>query len=82
MKFAPKKYKLIHFTRSKRFNLKASICLGGIEKAPKAEIHILGIWVDPKLRWLVHLSKVQKKASTQIRALVQTIASTWGASFL
>ena len=25
MKFAPMKYELIHFTRSKRFNLKASI---------------------------------------------------------
>ena len=43
MKFVPKKYELIYFTRSKRFNLEASICLGGIEKAPKAEVRILGI---------------------------------------
>ena len=76
MKFAPKKYKLIHFTRSKRFNLEASICLGGIEKAPKAEVRILGIWVDPKLRWSAHWSKVQQKANTQIGALVRTTAST------
>jgi hypothetical protein len=51
MKFALKKYKLIYFTRSKRFNLKAGIHLGGIEKTPKTEVRILGIWVDPKLRW-------------------------------
>ena len=82
MKFAPMKYELIHFTRSKRFNPKASIHLGGIEKAPKAEVRILGIWVDPKLKWSAHWSKVQKKASTQIGALVRTTASTWGASFL
>jgi hypothetical protein len=43
MKFAPMKYELIHFTRSKKFNLKASIYLGGIEKAPKLEVCVLGI---------------------------------------
>jgi hypothetical protein len=43
IKFALIKYKLIYFTRSKRFNPKASIYLGGIEKAPKAEVHILGV---------------------------------------
>src|SRR3984893_4015457 len=82
MKFAPMKYELIHFTRSKRFNLKASIHLGGIEKAPNSEVRVLGIWVDPKLKWSAHWSKVQMKASTQIGALVRTTASTWGASFL
>ena len=82
MKFALMKYKLIYFIRSKRFNLKASIHLGGIEKAPKLEVRVLGIWVDPKLKWSAHWSKVQKKASTQIGALVRTTASTWGASFL
>ena len=43
MKFALMKYKLIYFTKSKRFNSKASIYLGGIEKAPKLEVYILGI---------------------------------------
>ena len=82
MKFTLIKYKLIYFIRSKKFNLKASIHLGGIEKAPKSEVRVLGIWVDPKLKWSAHWSKVQKKASTQIGALVRTTASTWGASFL
>jgi hypothetical protein len=82
MKFAPRKYELIHFTRSKRFNLRAGIQIGGIEKAPIVEVRVLGIWVDPKLRWLAHWSKVQEKSSKQIGALVRTTASTWGASFL
>ena len=43
MKFALMKYKLIYFIKSKKFNLKASIHLGGIEKAPKLEVHVLGI---------------------------------------
>jgi hypothetical protein len=43
MKFAPKKYQLIYFTRSKRFNLQAGIQIGGIEKAPVEEVRILGI---------------------------------------
>ena len=76
MKFASRKYELIYFTKSKRFNLKASIYLGRIEKKPKAEVHILGVWVDSKLKWSVYWRKVQKKASIQIRAFVQTTAST------
>jgi hypothetical protein len=82
MRFALKKYELIHFTRSKGFNLQAGIQLGEGGKAPTQEVRILGIWVDPKLKWSAHWSKVQQKASAQIGALVRTTASTWGASFL
>jgi hypothetical protein len=82
MKFAPRKYELIHFTRRKGFNLQAGIQIEGIEKAPKEGVRILGIWVDPKLKWSAHWSKVQEKSSAQIGALIRTTASTWGASFL
>ena len=58
MKFALMKYKLIYFTKSKRFNPKASIYLEEIEKKPKTEIHILRVWVDPKLKWSAHWKKV------------------------
>jgi hypothetical protein len=82
MKFAPKKYELIHFARSKRFNLQAGVKVGGTEKAPTTEVRILGIWVDPKLKWSAHWGKVQEKSSKQMEALIRTTASTWGASFL
>jgi hypothetical protein len=45
-------------------------------------VRILGIWVDPKLKWSAHWGKVQEKSSKQMGALIRTTASTWGASFL
>src|SRR3982074_1384771 len=82
MKFAPKKYELIHFSRCRRFNLRAGIRLEGETKTPSPDICILGIWVDTKLQWSAHLREAKKKAASQIGALVRTTASTWGASFL
>jgi hypothetical protein len=81
MRFAPTKYELIHFTRSRQFNLRASIHLGSIEKQPSSDIRVLGVWLDTKLRWSAHFREVQQKASAQIGALTRTTASTWGASF-
>jgi len=43
MKFAPKKYELIHFSRCRRFNLRAGIRLEGETKTPSPDIRILGI---------------------------------------
>jgi hypothetical protein len=82
MKFAPSKYELIHFTRSRRqFNLQASVQLGGMEKQPSPDVRVLGVWLDTKLRWIAHSREVQRKASTQTGALTRIAASTWGASF-
>ena len=39
MKFALKKYKLIYFTKSRRFNLSTGIQIGEIEKASAKEVH-------------------------------------------
>ena len=42
--FAPKKYKLIHLTRSsKKLNMKARIDLGAHQVAPKAVLKVLGL---------------------------------------
>src|SRR6187402_1977695 len=82
MKFAPAKYELIHFAKSRQFNLKASIRLNGNEKQPSPDVRILGVWLDTKLRWSAHFREVQKKASAQTGALTRITASTWGASFI
>ena len=81
MRFAPKKYELIHFTRSRQFNLGASVRLDGTEKQPSPDIRVLGVWVDIKLRWSAHLREAQLKAKAQTGALTRIAASTWGASF-
>jgi len=81
MKFAPNKYELIHFTRSRQFNLQASVHLEGTEKQPSTDIRVLGIWLDTKLRWTAHAREVQRKANAQTGALTRIAASTWGASF-
>jgi hypothetical protein len=43
MKFARRKYELIHFTRRKGFNLQVGIQIEGIEKAPIEGVRILRI---------------------------------------
>ena len=82
MRFALQKYELIYFACSRRFNLQAGIHLNGVEKSLTKEVHVLGVWLNPKLQWTAHWKQIEKKAMSQIGALVQTTASTWGASFL
>jgi hypothetical protein len=83
MQFAPQKYELIHFSRKyKKFNMQASIQIGEMEKCPSQSVRILGIWVDPKLKWTAHWKELQRKAAGQAGALARLTASTWGASFI
>ena len=49
--FAPKKYELIHLTRSPgKFNMRASVDLGSATTKPKASIRVLELQIDGKLR--------------------------------
>lgn len=80
MQFAPGKYELITSlggatstwhdeslvdTRN-HYNISAKI------------MRILGVFLDPRLRWKGHLDAVAGKMKTQLKALTQTTASTWG----
>lgn len=49
--FAPQKYQLIHFTRSRtRHNLQAAVQIPGFEGGPVPSLRLLGVWVDSKLQ--------------------------------
>ena len=82
MAFAPQKYELIHFTTSKkRHNLKAGIQFGHNEIQPSQSIRILGVWLDPKLKWHAHAKIAQQKGLAALGAFKRISSSTWGASF-
>jgi hypothetical protein len=51
MKFAPQKYKLIHFiTATKKHNLQALIKIKKIKKLPSEQVRVLRVWLDLKLK--------------------------------
>ena len=80
--FAPKKYELIHFTTARKIHdLGACITLGDTVKAPTKEVRVLGVWLDPKLKWSAHAKVVNQKGIIALAGLQRIVASTWGASF-
>ena len=82
IKFAPQKYELVHFTRRRKaFDLSACVRIGGNRVEPKADVRVLGVWLDTRLRWGAHVRQIQAKMVNQTRGLSAVAASTWGATF-
>jgi exonuclease III len=80
--FAPDKFELIHFTRSRtKFNLAATVRLDDITVAPSTVVRVLGVWLDTKLRWGPHIREAVARSQAQAGALDRLANSTWGASF-
>ena len=48
--------------------------------APKPYARFLGVWLDWRLNWRAHESKVANKLKTQNYALSRIAAKTWGPS--
>src|SRR6266536_2863933 len=84
MKFVPEKYELIHFSRKRRRNAQAEYACLTLPNAlitPSTEIKILGIWLDPKLKWGAYIKAIEGKMERQMAALTRVTAFTWGATF-
>ena len=64
----------------RRFNMQATLQIEEATMIPSTSVRVLGVWVDPQLRWGEHVKKVLNKMKTQTNALVRTMASTWGAT--
>ena len=72
--FAPKKYHLIHLAKNPRnFNIAAAIKIDCSENSaiinPETNIQILGLQIDTKLQWGLHIKGIQKKMTKQSLAL-------------
>ena len=82
VQFAPEKYKLIHFSKSRRTqNLNHPIRIPGFDGQPCEGLRVLGLWVDKGLTYRDH---VQRSAQTGLQKLHQTLRitqSTWGLAF-
>lgn len=80
-KFAESKHELIHFSRTpKRYNMNASLILTDHEISAKADIRVLGVQLDSRLRWRPHLRQIEAKLVTRQKAAQIIAGSTWGSS--
>ncbi len=83
LKFAPDKYKLIHFTRRRRDltgDLASTIKIEGFseEIKPEMKLRVLGVWLDPKMNWKEHTKIAVGKGTAAFDALSRVAATTWG----
>jgi len=77
--FAPDKFQLTHFTRSrKRINVDASIQTDWGEIKPTPTCKYLGLTLDTKLKWREHVETIRQKATLTVHTLSSLGSSTWG----
>jgi ribonuclease HI len=80
-KFAPEKFQLTHFTRSKtRIDRTQRLRTANGDIAPKATCKYLGVVLDSRLRWKAHIEEIRRKATKTVNALSSLGSSTWGLS--
>ena len=63
--FTFKKYHFIHFIRShKKFNIKAIVNIYSFIEGLVSNLYILGVQVDLKLKWGLHINIIKTKIVT------------------
>jgi ribonuclease HI len=73
--FDPKKTEVMHFSRSK-LRTTPAVRHGDVEKHPEAALRWLGIWLDSRLSFRIHVEKWAAKAKAvayHLRGLTNTI---------
>jgi hypothetical protein len=72
----------MHFTRHTKDtigDLQSNISIGDTQaELCQKSMRVLGVWVDPKLRWRPHMAQAISKGNSHIAALSRLVASTWG----
>jgi hypothetical protein len=77
--FAPRKYTLVHLVKQRRTPT-TPLHLRNFTLDPSPSARILGLIIDSKLTWRLHIAAIKAKMRTQTYALTKLTASTWGAS--
>jgi len=81
VQFEPSKYVLVHFTRTKSHETKASITINGIKIKPSSEVKYLGVIFDEEMRFHSHLQYIIKKGTSAAMALFSIAKRSWGAPY-
>lgn len=80
--FAPEKYQLMYFTRRpKKFNMQATVQIPKSQDGPVTVTRVLGVHLDPKLKWGPHVSLTAAKAASHMASITRLTKSTWGVTF-
>lgn len=66
----------MHFTHKKHTN--PLMTLGDQTITPTREVRCLGLWLDPKLTFSSHISKMQQRGKATIAQLNQISHCYWG----
>jgi hypothetical protein len=78
--FGPEKYILVHFTKARtKHNTACPLTLPSFTITLCPSAHVLGVILDKKLSWQLHLQHFKSKLATQTNVLTRLMASTWGA---
>lgn len=79
LKLAPQKTEAIIF-KGKRRRDGVSFNIGGMQVIPQKSVKYLGIWLDEKLSFKVHLEQTKKKVEAKVAALARIMPNIGGPS--
>ena len=80
--FETSKYILVHYTRNRWRETKASVTANGITIEPSNEAKYLGVIFDQELRFKSHLQQVIKRGTNAAMALSSIAKCIWGAPYM
>jgi hypothetical protein len=82
VRFAPEKYKLVHFAKSRRTpHLNHPIRIQGFDGLPCDGLRVLGLWVDQGLTYKKHVQRAAQAGMQKLSSALRVTQSTWGLAF-
>jgi hypothetical protein len=82
VRFASIKYELLHLTKNhKQFDMTITINVKNVIKKSTIIVRVLSVQFDIKLKWDLHVKKIQNKMITQMLALIKLTIFIWKVCF-